>query len=212
MNKMLRNLLELPTKIDEDIHRGYSRLTRKWEDKGKSRYALSGIFDVCSVITGVNYFLGVTKDPVNIVKGFLYGLNMGGGLGASSTGLLFEKLTGCKMVVNHLLDNPILYCVNKFGKTIRAPELVLGVSLIGKGLYDVYNSLANQDTSSLSEGLSNLTLGTSLASNASAWYVRDSDPEVLDKKPNWKAGLEKLMEYISPVQTEPSSIKIPVKY
>ena len=30
---MLETLAELPKKVDEDIHRGYSRLTKKWEDK-----------------------------------------------------------------------------------------------------------------------------------------------------------------------------------
>jgi len=208
---VLKDLLELPTKIDEDILRGYSKLTKKWEDKGRSKYSLSGMFDIVSVPTII---FPALLSPTNIAIAPLLGYICGTSSAMSIDGIMNkEHSTGVKEENRKLIvNNKYHYFLDNLGKTIRAPELIAGASFMGKGIFDLYNSFANQDTSSLSEGLGNLMLGTSLASNASAWYIRDSNPKVLDKKPNWKKGLEKLIDYISPSQTEPSEIKIPVEY
>ncbi len=221
MKKMLSNLLELPAKIDEDIHRQYSKLTKRWEDKGYSRYSLSMALDSISPILGFTDYpqikipipLAPLLGPLVVPAIILWGCIEGFSITKSLNGLLFKNHSGIKeQNGKYVVSDPVLYFGEKLGKTIRAPELILGASFIGKGVYEIYNSFANQDASSLSDGLSNLSWGVSLASNASAWYVRDSDPKVLDKKPNWKVGLEKLMEYVSPAQTEHSPIKVPVKY
>ena len=222
---MLETLAELPKKVDEDIHRGYSRLTKKWEDKFGSKYDLSLLFDLSSL--GSMYWgspnanqLKMGYDSILAVLSPLMSVS-----GATSVySLVYHKLGRRKKGegVEHagitrvndkfIVENPLLWFTNKISKTVRAPELILGASFIGKGVFDLGNYFIGNDSSSLSEGLGNLGLGVSMASNASAWYVRDSDPKVLEKKPNWKAGLEKLANAISPAQTEPSPIKIPVKY
>jgi|TARA_B100001971_G_C18178183_1_gene531143 hypothetical protein len=60
---------------------------------------------------------------------------------------------------------------------------ISGIGFSGKGVFDLYNYFANNDSSSLGEGLEDLSFGVSLFSNASAWYIRDSNPKLLDKKP-----------------------------
>ena len=207
----LRNLIELPIRIDEDIHGLYSKVVESWEDKGRSRYDLSLPLDILAVIT---YAVGGTFTSVGSINRFL--VVCGIAPFSSSTPLsLLGKIegrhpTGTKENDGKLIvDNKFAYFLNNLGKTMRTPELVAGVSFMGKGLFDIYNYFMNNDASALSEGVGNLFIGTSLASNASAWFIRDIDPEVTEKKPNWEAGLEKLVEGL---KHKPQTSPVPVKY
>jgi len=205
----LKNIFELPEKMDEDIRRWYSKKTKKWEDKGHSKYSLSGIFDTASYIS----YISIPSSPYIPFVGFAVGLSMGSSLGS----LIVSKMLGYTGIEHRgmkndngkqIIGNYPLYWAYKLGEFIRAPELIAGAGFFGKGLFDLGSYLVNNDSSSLSEGVNNLAWGTSMVSSASAWYIRDSDPKILDRKPNWKLGLEKIMGGISRPVPQPVPVKI----
>lgn len=202
----LEKLTKFTEKLDKEILRGYSKITKKWEDKGRSRYLLSGL---CDVISGL--FLG--KYSIFNIGGLsltpFFGVSMGNSFNGIITG---KHLTGIeeengKFIVNDKLS----YFVDNFGKTVRTPELIAGIGFAGKGVFDLYNYFVNNDSSSLSEGLENLDLGISLVSNSSAWYIRDSDPKLLDKKPLWKQAFEKMSKKVVSYLPQPEARPLPVK-
>ena len=104
----------------------------------------------------------------------------------------------------YVVHNRTNYLFNQFGKTIRTPELIAGIGFAGKGIYDLGNSLINNDSSSLSEGVEDLSFGISLVSNASAWFIRDSNPKLLNQKPLWRIAYES-------IRGEPQPELIPIK-
>jgi len=82
------------------------------------------------------------------------------------------------------------------------PELITGISLAGKGTFDIYNYLSNNEPS-LSEGIKDFCFGMSLVFNSSAFYIKNSDPKILDKAPFWKAAYESLRDKMNSLVPEP---------
>ena len=108
---------------------------------------------------------------------------------------------------NYVVKNSVGYFFNSIGKIIRTPELIAGIGFAGKGIFDLYNYFANNDSSALSEGLEDLNLGISLVSNASAWFIRDSNTKLLHKKPLWRIAYESIIG-----EPQPELIPIKVDY
>ena len=202
--KGLESLTEFVEKCDERILRGYSIITKRWEDKGRSKYSLSGVFDFVS-------YMGYVFSPAfysNILE--LFVLPMASSTSLSLTGLMGLGHSGIKEENgNYIVKNSLCYFFNSIGKTIRTPELIAGIGFAGKGIYDLYNYFENNDSSSLSEGVEDLSLGISLVSNASAWFIRDSDPKLLNQKPFWRTAYEKIG---GEPQTELKPIPIKVNF
>ena len=192
--------------LDEWILRQYSKPVKKWEDKGHSRYKLAFPLNMLATsslltIAGVG---GLSTNFISLYK-WPNGLNFA----LSFWGLIYGNTPEVKNNGDSFsIENPAIYLFNKFGKAIRTPELITGISLTGKGAYDLYNSLSNND-GSLSEGVSNLSWGVSLFSNASAWYIRDSDPKLLDKAPFWKTAYDKVKEKVKSLVPSPEPIPQP---
>ena len=144
---------------------------------------------------------------LSILLANICGISGGISLGGLTLG---EHFTGVREENGKLMiDNKYFYFLDNLGKTIRMPELISGIGFTGKSVFDLYNSFANNDSSSLSEGLENLSLGISLVSNSSAWYIRDSNPKVLDKKSLLKQASEKIKSYLP--QLQPEVKPLPVK-
>ena len=197
--KGLENLTEFVEKCDERILGGYSIITKKWEEKGRSKYSLSGIFDS---VASINYLVSPVFN-LNILELFFLPTAISTAL--SITGLRGLGHSGIKEENgNYIVKNPLCYFFNSIGKTIRTPELIAGICFAGKGIYDLGNSLINNDSSSLSEGLEDLSFGISLVSNASAWFIRDSDKKLLNQKPLWRIAYEE-------IRGEPQPELIPIK-
>ncbi len=51
----LEKLTKFAERLDGEIHREYSKITKKWENKGRSKYSLSGLCDVVSMPFGILY-------------------------------------------------------------------------------------------------------------------------------------------------------------
>ena len=201
----IESLLKPAKYADEQILRYYSKLTKKWEDKGHSRYKLA--FPLNMLATSSLLAVEVGGLSTNFIPLYVWpnGLNFA----LSSFGLMGGNPTGVKNNGDSFsIENPAIYLFNKFGKLIRTPELFTGISLAGKGAYDIYNYLSNKE-GSLSEGVNNLLWGVSLFSNASAWYIRDSDPKLLDKAPFWKTAYDKVKEKVKSLVPSPEPIPQP---
>ncbi|MEK6760842.1 MAG: hypothetical protein AABX93_02875 [Nanoarchaeota archaeon] len=207
----LENIVKPFKILDEEISRPYARLTKKWEDKGHSRYSLSG---ACDSGAFLSLLLPGLKDLSwsfsleNIsVKDLLIGGTLGPGIGVSLTGALTGDYLGIDEKKG-IVTNPVIYFYNKIGKAVRMPELVAGISFAGKGAYDIYDYFKNGNPT-LNDGINNLIFGTSLISNASAWYIRQSDPKVLDKKSVFEKAYEKVKEKIGDLIPNPIPVPVP---
>ncbi len=202
----IESLLKPAKYADEQILRYYSKLTKKWEDKGHSRYKLAFPLNMLATsslltIAGVG---GLSTNFISLYK-WPNGLNFA----LSFWGLIYGNTPEVKNNGDSFsIENPAIYLFNKFGKLIRTPELFAGLSFAGKGAYDIYNYFSNND-GSLNEGINNLLWGVSLFSNASAWYIRDSDPKLLDKAPFWKTAYDKVKEKVKSLVPSPEPIPEP---
>lgn len=204
--KTLDSLLK-PFKVaDEEILRQYTKITKKWEDKGHSRYSLSGTLDAISLSS--LYVSSIIKTfNFNLFESMAIGVVMGMGPGCSLGSALTGDYSGIDEE-NRIITNPALYFYNKIGKAIRMPELISGIGFAGKGAYDIYNYFSKGD-SSLNDGVSDLLFGVSLMSNASAWYIRNSDPKLLNKQSVFKTAYEKFKEKIGSLIPQPMPIPQP---
>jgi len=199
--KGLENLTEYAEKLDGEILRGYSKITKKWEDKGKSKYYLSCLCDVVCIPTGSLNFSVIPE--IGILSTFPNAasiLNSMLGIRDGKHPIGIREENG-----KFIIDNKYFYYLDSLAKTIRTPELIVGIGFAGKGIFNLYNYFTNNDSSSLSEGLGDLNLGIFLVSNASAWFIRNSDPKMLDKKPLWKTICENVF------LPQPELIPIPIK-
>lgn len=201
--KNIDSLLKPLKVLDEEISRPYARLTKKWEDKGHSRYSLSG---ACDIFSGLLIYqlipnLSYRKEiPSQILGG-----SIGFSAGDSLCGFYGLNLSGLEEKDRKYVINPIRHAINKFIKLIRMPELATGVGLAGKGAYDIYNYFHNGEPT-LNDGVNNLLFGASFISNASAWYIRQSDPKILDKKSVFKKAFEKAKEKMGELIPSPTPI------
>jgi len=208
--------LAKPLDIADDLfHRQYSRLTKKWEDRGRSKYSLSLSMDLFAIFTFLpGIAIANSSSIFNTLLYYTQAANIGHSTGASISGKREgNHPTGVKERDGKLIiDNKYLYFLDKIGKVIRSPELAVGAGLMVKGGIDLYNYFTNNDSSVSPEGVDDLFIGASLIANASAWFIRDSDPKILDKKPLWKTTYENLRDKIkfpSP-QPAPAHILIPI--
>ena len=187
---------------DEWILRQYTKPVKKWEDKGHSKYSLALMSDAIAstFLTPSRFFDSrITSFLVPFLPyslGFSFGPStLGLFLGVSHTGL--SESNGKKII-----SDPVSYYFDKMSRIIRMPELITGISLAGKGTFDIYNYLSNNEPS-LSEGIKDFCFGMSLVFNSSAFYIKNSDPKILDKAPFWKAAYESLRDKMNSLVPEP---------
>ena len=200
----LENLVKPLKILDEEISRPYARLVKKWEDKGHSRYSLSGACDALNFSLASiarNVFPQELKDIASY-----FALPVGASSAQSILGIIRGESSGSKeQNGKQIIKSPILYSINKLGKAIRMPELISGIGFAGKGTYDIYDYFKNGNPT-LNDGINNLIFGTSLISNASAWYIRDSDPKVLDRKSVFETAYDKVKKKIEGLIPSPQPI------
>ncbi len=202
----LESLLKPIKYTDEQILRYYTKITKKWEDKGHSRYSLSLICDLISpamYVPSASYFYFVSPT----ILPFMFIVHSTS-LALSLSGINSGDHSNMEEKDGKFTINQASHFYNKIGAA-RMPELIMGASFAGKGFYDIYNYFSNYHPPSLSDGINNLLLATSLISNASAWYIRDRDPKILDKAPFWKTAYENIKKNIESSIPQPIPGPIP---
>lgn len=180
--------------LDRDVLlRQYSKVAKRWEDKGRNIYTLSSA-------------VGIPSFPLRFLAG-----NLGGIIEPHSVRVVNEILNGFIHASDgyynldglrgrveestdsnsKVIDRNILS--RKLNRITRVPYFLSSVGLLGKVAYDAYNYLANgepmpnEDFHLASLGLSNIGL-------ASSMYLKDRDPKLLDRQPAWKRALESAKE------------------
>ena len=171
----LESVLKLVKFVDEQILRQYTKLTKKWEDKGHSRYTLSNMFNIpCTIFTLTNsiddgfipFFQGNQFIVDNFTKGYGRDFN-------ASDSSIAENFSLQK----------------KIDRIARLPFFVTSLGFASVGLYEVVSGFYQGDNQSVSEGLNNIAHSVPFLGVASSQYVKDSNPKLLDKEPFWRKNM-----------------------
>lgn len=176
----LEKLLAPIKAIDEEILRNYSKITKKWEDKGRNKYKLSMM---CNIPT---WFFGIGTSELLYTLG-ISGYSKGYDCGQNLIGLLTgEHNKGTQEQKNgFVVTNPYFYNMEKIMKLIRMPLFLGGSASMIKGAINLYNSFANNEQTALGEAFQDFQLGVTFLGLTSSIYIKGSDPKVLDKKSLW---------------------------
>lgn len=168
--------------LDGKIARSYTKLTKKWEDKGHNKYSLA--FAALAPVWLTENLYGInpiTTFPLSLIKGYDSVMNI--------TGLMFGshpkgyKENGDKLIVDNL---PAFYA-EKFKKFLRLPFLTYGTILFINSGINLYTSISNGD---LNEIINNFAQAYSCLGISSSIYIQNSDPKLLEKQPMWKDALD----------------------
>ena len=194
----LDSLLKPVKFVDEQILRQYTKITKKWEDKGHSRYTLSNMINIPSLI-----LTGGLGDPYNM--GFFHGWNLVSDNITKPYGRDFNVQESSSRVED---GDPIIKMTDR---VTRLPLMIAGVGFTGLGLYEIVSGFWNRDNQNLSEGLVHLSHGLPFIGIASSQYVKDANPKLLDKKPFWKKAYDWAKEKVGSLAPQPSPQPVPVQ-
>ncbi|MEK6830043.1 MAG: hypothetical protein AABY15_08050 [Nanoarchaeota archaeon] len=185
-------------KLDETILKQYTKLTKKWEEKGRSRYGLSAMFGFPGAVFGI---FSVNNPLYPIFLGLNNSLDIVGLMSGNHDG---TEENGERRII----QDSSAYYANKFLNKARLPLFGLGVYLVGKSGFELYDYLANSSNVNLENIRENTLNGLSFLLSSSSIYIRNSNPKILEKAPMWKKAYESLKEKIlSPKPlTEPAPV------
>ena len=198
----LKNLLKPLKFVDEQVLRQYSKLIKKWEDKGRSRYSLARIFN-SSAVGGTLLSIGGDL-PI-----FLYSIS-GGLQGADCARNTIEPSIRKDISEDGIiakLPEP-LYSFKKISNGIRLPLLGTGLAFMGKGGLELIDYFKTNNSTSLSNAIGDLSFGYGFVGLASSMYVKESDPKLLDKEPFWKTAYEKVSDKVRNLVPEPNPLPL----
>ncbi len=177
--------------LDEEILREHSKITKKWEDKGFSRYSLSNLINVSSSIIKI-----MSGNPYPI--SFFFGWNLAADNFTKPYGEDFNVQESSSRVER---GNPI---IKKFDRVTRLPLILTGIGMAGYGLCEIVSGLYNNENQNISDGLTHISYGMPFIGAASCQYVKDADPKLLDKDSLFKRAYNGLKEKLSLPQIEPA--------
>ncbi len=172
----LESLLKPVKWMDEQVLRQYTKIGKKWEDKGRNIKALT--IPLSLVGYGL-YVLPIT--PLTLGYGFYIGTDI--------VRSFREKRDTTSGEV--IIDNPLLAIYRKLNNATRFPLFATGVAMTTKGLIDICRGLAGKENLS-PESFGSFCLGLSFLSTTSSIYLKDRDPKLLDKAP----AFEKIYNWI----------------
>ena len=192
--------------LDEQVLRQYTKLAKRWEDKGGNIYHLSsalGLPAKALIITGGdNFFGGYAGLGIDfLLYNWDWAYNFDGLMGH-----IKEQDTTDSTIS---LD-PHIEFYKKVNRRVRLPTLLSGIGLVGKSAYDFVNYFANGvpfDNSSLGS----FTLGLGLLSIASSQYLKDRNPKLLDKQPVWRNAYDWIKNKIGSLTPQHVPLPVPVQ-
>ena len=191
---------------DEYILRQYTKLTKKWESTGRSRYTLAHIFNLSGIASiysagiAMKYipkeYKPMSKEQAGILILSLYGIQATD-LGRNIIEPDIKKdisVDGTVAKAGITSGPPILtelpiVVMNTFKELadlIRMPSLIFGLTLMGKGIFELFDYFKTSNPESLSYAMWDLSYGYGFAGMASSMYVKESNPKLLQKEPSWR--------------------------
>ncbi|MBI2106876.1 hypothetical protein HYT57_02725 [Candidatus Woesearchaeota archaeon] len=200
--------------LDEQALRQYTKVAKKWEDKGRNIYVLSSAISFPSImlLCNIPQFKPTEHYTVLFGSGVFGGLDMGQNI-IGLMGLIKDEIVdsddaqpiGPRLISTQ--TNPI----------VRLPMLLTGIILLGRSGYDVYNYFAN------GEPMPNETpflVQTGLAhiGIASSMYLKARNPKLLQKETLRektyklaKAKIEEFKEKAKDWLPQPQPVPIPIR-
>lgn len=205
MKKTLEELL-IPIKyFDEQVLRQYTKLAKKAESRGISKYKLATYFNYAgAVLSAKSYIMWFLKTeqvaiPFWTFNNIVYGPFFGKELEWT------EKLEMMSGVKNYSFET-----LKSLNKAFRLPILLIGTFLFGDSLKDIYFFFKDGSVP-LYDTISYLSITGNVMLFASALYIRDSDPKLLQKEPLWKKAYNWCKEKEGSLVPQPLPRPVPVR-
>jgi len=191
---------------DQYALRQYTKLTKNWEDKGRSRYSLAHFFNLSSMLgTFTSIDFGVILGSWRFIEGYVQGTDL--------LRNVQEHINKRNISEDGTIAEPpgALYLFKKAADVIRMPSLGFGLYYMGKGAFELIDYLNSSNPESLSNGIGNLAWGYSYFGIASSMYVKETNPKLLDKQPFWKSGYDWLLIKADDYLSRPVPKPVPIQ-
>ncbi len=187
-------------KLDETILKQYTRLTKKWEEKGHSRYSLANAFSLSTF--PFIHIIGNYYKNYDIVLTPVSGI-MASDVTRNLLDPFFKKEDITSDGTTAKDSNMVRRIFEKLAEWTRLPLFLSGAGLMAKGGMNLVDYFQTQNSNSLNDALNDLSLGYTLFGTASSMYIKESDPRLLDKAPMWKKAYESLKEKAKELLPQP---------
>ncbi len=195
--------------IDEEVHRYYERIVKRWEEDGHERKTL--VVTCAYAALGSCLLIGPTM-PEHLAATALQPLAVYGGVttsylarkGRSGAGHDGIELLGNRKITTSSYDRAVWGIL----RSSRLPELATGCGALITGGIQILRGIQDRDMSTIHAGAFLTTIGVFGITHASAIYFIDKEPSLLDKAPAWKRALDSVKEYFAPT---PAPVPIPVQ-
>ncbi len=204
-------------RIDDEVHRYYERIVKRWEDDGHERdtlefasfVAMLGAITLtnigCEVLGSVKERNLTTNEEIAHLTSAAYCA-----LQALMTSLNFEldkkrtidgttqSYTGYDFAVQ---ISPAFGKLRNGIRSLRLLSLATGAGAIVNGGIHLIEGYKIHDPLLMDYARTSINFGLLLLGAASADYIRDHEPSLLDKAPAWKRALDSVKEYFAPTPT-----------
>ena len=197
--------------IDEEVHRYYEKIVKRWEQDGHERETLAigaGITSLMMQFTHNALSKGIFTSDVAEAMHTPIGVYTGVGAGVVLWGIALEippdgtRHNGETRIIKHRE----IYRLWRFLRGPRLATLIGGCATLVVGGVHIAAGLRDLDTNAVAEGAYWTTLGIHGISQSSMLYLADEEPALLDRAPAWKRALDAVKNAIAP-----APVPIPVQ-
>jgi len=205
----LESLLKPVKWVDEQVLRQHTKVAKYVEDrKGISKNTLSDILSGVALCVGFVYSVNdlmlnsnETREVVNnTYEGIKASVNLSriAGVATYLNAVLIGRDFENESSSDSIAVNPITHYAKKIVRALRLPGFVAGLSGVGYSLYETFAANGNY-----SDNLDLLVLSGFVTLGASALYMKDADPKLLEKQPLWKKAYNWTKEKLNSLVPEP---------
>ena len=198
----LESVLKPVKWIDEQMLRQYSKLTKKWEDKGGNKYTLAQIANTPSLF--------LIPGNVQALSGYTLSMLRGHDLAVNILGRINPDSVEDSYTEDAVAKKPHVRVYEKIREFTRLPIHTLGTAFLVKSGISFYNYFFNNEPV-LSEAISDLTTAAGILGLSSSLYIKDSNPKLLDKEPFWKKAYDWAKEKVGSLAPQPIPQPVPVQ-
>ncbi len=172
----LESLLKPVQWADEQVLRYYTKKAEAWEKKGRSKYSLAHLYNLSGAAANIVF---MTQADLNF--------SVGAGV------LALQSADFARNVVRERYDPeintgtvakpPLSYEITKhLSSLVRLPMLVTGMGLMIKGIAYFIDYVQHKNPESIVHAMQMCSLGYAFFGTASSMYIKESDPQLLEKK------------------------------
>src|SRR3989344_5884792 len=185
--------------VDEQILRQYTKLTKKWEDKGKNKYTLAIMFNAPAWVLPIR---------IGLPGNFMFGILMGSDMGKNIMGVMNPHRLEDYNHNSEIAKNPKTVISDGMRNIRRLPFFTIGSVYLVKSRIHFYDYFFHNEPT-LPSAINNLTTGLGFICVSSSEYIKSSDPKILEKKPFYETLFGKIKDKLSSLV--PSPLPVPVK-